>query len=265
VVKFIFKGAMSMTDKRPSLSYSPIQTRRAFEEVTDQVRAMIVRGALRPGDRLPTERELAEQFNLSRNTVREGLRALEVSGILELRKGATGGAFVREGRGDAVVSSFADLFHLGMIQPAHLTESRLIVAVWVTRLACQRASEEDLQQLEGNVKASLAAVERGDIEERTRINLEFHRLLARATKNPVLIIITDSLLEIQRQMLEVVPAAPNSAIVPSRQRLLGYILNRDEDMAAQEMESNLRALQQHYLAERESKPSARQSSPRKSR
>jgi DNA-binding FadR family transcriptional regulator len=241
---------MTQNDNRPPVSYTRVQTRRAFEEVTGQIRGQIARGALRPGDRLPSERELADQFSLSRNTVREALRALEISGMLELRKGAAGGAFVRDGQGDAVISSFADLFYLGKIQPAHLTEARLIVAVSVTRLACQRASEDDMVALAANVKASLEAVERGDLDERTKINLEFHRLLARSTANPVLIIITDALVQIQQQMLEVQAPAPNSAVMPSRQRLLGYLQARDEDMAAQEMESNLRALQQHYLEER---------------
>lgn len=248
---------MAASDNRPPVSYTRVQTRRAFEEVTGQIRTQIAKGALRPGDRLPSERELAEQFSLSRNTVREALRALEISGMLELRKGAAGGAFVRDGQGDAVISSFADLFYLGKIQPAHLTEARLIVAVSVTRLACQRASEDDLDELAANVAASLEAVRQGDLDERTKINLEFHRLLARSTKNPVLIIITDALVQIQQQMLEVLPPAPNSAVMPSRERLLGYLQNRDEDMAAQEMESNLRALQQHYLEERIAVPRPR--------
>ncbi len=240
---------MPIGKDRPPIAYKPVQTRRAFEEVTGQIRTQIARGALRPGDRLPSERELAEQFSLSRNTVREALRALEIAGILELRKGAAGGAFVRDGEGDAVVSSFADLFYLGKIQPAHLTEGRLIVAVAVTRLACQRADKEDLRKLSENVNAALAAAAAGNLEERTKINLEFHRLLAHSTRNPVLIIITDALLQIHRQMLEVLPAAPNSAVMPSRKRLIGYILDRDEDRAANEMESNLRGLQQHYLNE----------------
>ena len=79
--------------QRTSFAYSPVQTRRAFEEVASQIREQLTKGALKPGDRLPSERELAEQFGLSRNTVREALRSLEMSGILEFRKGATGGAF----------------------------------------------------------------------------------------------------------------------------------------------------------------------------
>lgn len=82
---------MSDASDKPKATYAPVHTRRAFEEVTDQIRGQIARGALGPGDRLPSERDLAEQFSLSRNTVREALRALEIAGILELKKGPPAG------------------------------------------------------------------------------------------------------------------------------------------------------------------------------
>ncbi|WP_434668106.1 GntR family transcriptional regulator [Paraburkholderia sp. A3BS-1L] len=234
---------------RPSPAYSPVQTRRAFEFVADQIRSQLASGALQPGDRLPSERELAESFGLSRNTVREALRSLEIGGVLEFRKGATGGAFVREGQGDAVIAGFADLFRLGAIKPADLTEARLIVSVAAARFACVRGSEEDFEALRENVKESEAAVAKGDLRERVRINLEFHKLLARAARNPVLVILTDALVEIHEQLLEVISPLPDSAVMPSRKRLLKHLIARDEDKAAAEMETHLKALQKHYLAQ----------------
>lgn len=237
------------TRVRPAPAYAPVQTRRAFEAVADQIREQLQSGALQPGDRLPPERDLAEQFSLSRNTVREALRSLEMAGVLEFRKGATGGAFVREGHGDAVIAGFADLFRLGAIQPADLTEARLIVGVAATRLACERGTEEDFAALRENVRESELAVANGDVQQRLRINLEFHRLVARAARNPVLVILTDALIEIHEQMLELVSPAPDSAVMPSRRRLLKYFAARDEEKAAAEMETHLRSLQKHYLAQ----------------
>lgn len=236
---------------RPAQAYAPVQTRRAFEAVADQIRGQLTSGALQPGDRLPPERELAEQFSLSRNTVREALRSLEMAGVLEFRKGATGGAFVREGQGDAVIAGFYDLFRLGAIRPADLTEARLIVSVAATRLACQRGTEEDFEALRENVRQSEAAVAAGDVQERVRINLNFHRLLARTARNPVLVILTDALVEIQEQLLKVVLPLSDSSVMPSRRRLLKYLAARDEDKAAAEMETHLKALQRHYLAQQQ--------------
>ncbi|MEM5341430.1 FadR/GntR family transcriptional regulator [Paraburkholderia azotifigens] len=234
---------------RPAQTYAPVQTRRAFEAVADQIRGQLASGALQPGDRLPPERELAEQFSLSRNTVREALRSLEIAGVLEFRKGATGGAFVREGQGDAVIAGFSDLFRLGAIRPADLTEARLIVSVAATRLACQRGTEEDFETLRENFRQSELAVSRGDVQERVRINLDFHRLLARTARNPVLIILTDALVQIHEQMLRVISPLPEGPVMSSRRRLLKYLSARDEEKAAAEMETHLKALQRHYLAQ----------------
>jgi GntR family transcriptional regulator, transcriptional repressor for pyruvate dehydrogenase complex len=234
---------------RPTPAYSPVQTRRAFEAVADQIRSQLASGALQPGDRLPSERDLAESFDLSRNTVREALRSLEIAGVLEFRKGATGGAFVREGQGDAVIAGFSDLFRLGAIKPADLTEARLIVSVAAARFACLRANEEDLEAMKENVRESEAAVAQGDVRERVRINLEFHRLLARAARNPVIVILTDALVEIHEQLLEVLAPLPDSAVMPSRKRLLKHLIARDEEKAVAEMETHLKALQKHYLSQ----------------
>jgi GntR family transcriptional repressor for pyruvate dehydrogenase complex len=235
---------------RPMAAYKPVHIPRAFEGVANQIREQLASGALRPGDRLPSERDLAERFSLSRNTVREALRSLEVAGILVLRKGATGGAFIREGQGDAVIAGFADLFRLGLIKPEHLTEARLIMSVAATRIACQRATEADFDMLRENVRASEEAVAKGDVAERVRINLEFHRILAKASGNPVLFILTDALLEIQSQLIQVLTPAPEKLVMASRRRLLRHLQVRNEEKAAQEMENHLKMLQRYYLQEK---------------
>jgi len=230
-------------------AYSPVQTKRAFEEVALQIREQLSKGALKPGDRLPSERELAEQFGLSRNTVREALRSLEMSGILEFRKGATGGAFVREAHSEAVISGFSDLFRMGVIKPEDLIEARRIVGVEVTRLACQRATEADLDELERNVAASEAAMEAGEGTRRIEINLAFHALLGRAAKNRVLVILIDALVDVQGKLLQVLTPTSNTKVMQSRKRLLKHLRARDEEAAVAEMQAHLTALQKHYLAQ----------------
>jgi GntR family transcriptional regulator, transcriptional repressor for pyruvate dehydrogenase complex len=230
-------------------AYSPVQTKRAFEEVALQIREQLTKGALKPGDRLPSERELAEQFGLSRNTVREALRSLEMSGILEFRKGATGGAFVREGHSEAVISGFSDLFRMGVIKPEDLIEARRIVGVEVTRLACQRATDADIDELERNVAASQAAGDANDDARRIEINLAFHALLARAAKNPVLVILTDALVDVQGRLLQVLTPTSNAKVIQSRKRLLKFLRARDEGAAVAEMQAHLTALEKHYLSQ----------------
>lgn len=229
--------------------YLPVQTKRAFEEVAEQIREQLSLGLLKPGDRLPPERELAERFGLSRNTVREALRALEMSGLLELRKGATGGAFVREGQSDAVISGFNDLYRLGYILADDLAEARLVVGTEIARLACQRATEEELSALDANLDASDLAATQGDDAERLRVNLNFHALLARAARNPVLIILIDALNDIHQRLLRVMVPAENTRIVAARRKIVQYLRDKDEDEAVRELREHLIALRKYYKAQ----------------
>lgn len=241
---------MDKDTQRARPSYLPVQTKRAFEDVAEQIREQLSQGLLKPGDRLPPERDLAEQFNLSRNTVREALRALEMSGLLEFRKGATGGAFVREGRSDAVISSFSDLYRLGFILPGDLAEARLLIGVEVTRLACQRATEAEYASLEANLDASEKAVAAGDGTKRLTLNLEYHIILARAAKNPVLVILMEALNDlIFKSLLKAPVHAENTRIIMSRRRILKYMRTKDEEKAVAEMHKHLTALRKHYKAQ----------------
>src|SRR5260221_2809885 len=79
------------------VEFRPIRTRRAFEEICERIREQLALGVLKPGDKLPRERDLAEQFGVSRNVLREALRSLEMAGPLRLRKGGKGGAVIRRG------------------------------------------------------------------------------------------------------------------------------------------------------------------------
>lgn len=246
---------MEKDTQRNRPAYLPVQTKRAFEEVAEQIREQLSQGLLKPGDRLPPERDLAEQFNLSRNTVREALRALEMSGLLEFRKGATGGAFVREGQSDAVVSGFSDLYRLGFIQPGDLAEARLLIGVEVTRLACQRATDAEYAQLEANLDASEKAMSEGDSTKRLALNLQYHIILARAAKNPVLIILMEALNDlILKSLLKAPVHAENTKIVASRRRILKYMRARDEEKAVAEMHKHLVALRKHYKAQEQAAP-----------
>ena len=143
------------------MEFSAISPSRAVDEIAAQVREMIATGKIKPGDRLPSERDLSARLGVSRNTLREALRALENAGIVEMRKGATGGAFVLHGSSDVIVGGMRDLYHLGAITPQQFTEARMWLSEVVVRVASERATEEDFAALEANIDASAKAVDFG--------------------------------------------------------------------------------------------------------
>ncbi len=106
---------------------------------------------------MPSERALSEQFGVSRNTLREALRSLEHAGLVRLQKGASGGAFISEGSDRAIAAGLMDMYHLGAIQPAQLTEARIWLESIIVREACNRATDVDIAELNANIPAAIAA------------------------------------------------------------------------------------------------------------
>jgi GntR family transcriptional repressor for pyruvate dehydrogenase complex len=229
--------------------FARVQTTRVFEEIATQVRARLATGHLRPGDRLPSERDLAQQLGVGRNSVREALRALEVSGILRLHKGGAGGAFIARPTGDVVVSAMQDMYQLGAVTPEQFTEARIGLTEPVVRLACERWTEDDLQQLEANVEAATRASERGDYVSRARIALEFHQILSRATRNPLLIAMTAGMLQIMERFIDRLGAPSGPYVLPSRQAFLRHLRKRDAAAAAAEMTTLLQRVHGYYLSQ----------------
>jgi GntR family transcriptional regulator, transcriptional repressor for pyruvate dehydrogenase complex len=135
----------------PQLSFQEVKTRRVFEEICEQIRKRLASGVLKPGDKLPAERDLAVEFKVSRPAVREALRTLEISGVVSLQKGVKGGAFIRDGNPALLTQSLQDLMFLGRVSLAGLAEARRLINGMVIELACERATEEDFAAIERNI------------------------------------------------------------------------------------------------------------------
>jgi DNA-binding FadR family transcriptional regulator len=234
--------------------FTPVNGVRPADAIHSQIRFLLARRELAAGDRLPSERELAEQFGVSRNSVRQALRSLVDSGLLEMKKGAHGGAFVRDGGGDAVRTVLTDLYTLGTIQPAHLTEVRVLIGVEIVRLACERGSDEEIDALERNVAQAMEAARAKDYPRRTVLNLEFYRMLARMTRNPLLEILTDAVNAVTQRFVEEVMRTSNVSVMPFRHQLLADLRARDAQAATEHMREHLLELQKIYLAAGRRKP-----------
>lgn len=227
--------------------FGPVTGVRAATEIMDQVRSLLRKQKLRAGDRLPPERELAAQFAVSRNTVRQALRSLQEQGLLEIRHGPTGGAVIRSNGGGAVETVLGDMFSLGTIRPQDLTEVRVLIGTEVVNLACQRAGDAEFDLLEANIMAAEEAVRQDDLARRTELNLEFHKLLARMTGNALLVAMTDAVITITGQFVSRIERTPSSHVMPFRRRLLRLLRARDAVASTDEMRRHLLRQQNLYL------------------
>src|SRR5271157_855002 len=105
--------------------FIPLGTKRAFEDISDQIRELIYSGVFKPGDKLPPERELAIQFNAGRMVVREAFRTLEQSGLIYIKQGSFGGAFIKKMDSSPIENSISDMIKIGNITMENLTEARI--------------------------------------------------------------------------------------------------------------------------------------------
>jgi DNA-binding FadR family transcriptional regulator len=145
----------------PKPSFAPIKTQRTFEAVCEQIRAQLAAGTLKTGDKLPAERELAVEFQVSRSALREALRTLEMAGIIRNAKGVKGGSFIQAAEPDHIVQAMRDYVHLGKVTLDELTEARLATMDIIIRLACERASRGRSGRTGSHRRAHAAGDRRG--------------------------------------------------------------------------------------------------------
>lgn len=165
---------------------------RVSDSIASAIKTDISTGVLIPGERLPAERDLAQKFKTSRLSVREAYRSLEEMGLLTIKRGAGGGAFIAQMDHQPVARSLSLMMKLGRVSHDEVTEARLLIEPPMARLAAQRATPEDIELLEG----VLHQQER-DLEKRGEYRrLDFHRLLARCAGNAPLEILMNSLADL---------------------------------------------------------------------
>ena len=189
--------------KRPPAQpvFKQAKARRTFEDICLQIRQEVAEGRLKPGDRLPAERDLAEQFGVSRTALREALRSLEVAGVIALQRGVNGGSFIRQGDPGIITQAVQDMVSLGRISTDSLTEARILLMNDALRLACERATNVDFDAIERDIDLLDELTRQGDLSRRASHITDFYRLVARATHNEVLVMLVDSTSEIFQRLL----------------------------------------------------------------
>src|ERR1700754_1763588 len=131
--------------------YKTVSSNRMSEAIVEQIRGLIRSEQLRPGDRLPSERDLGEQMGVSRVTVREAMRVLEAGGLIEIRVGARGGAIVTTPNSTKLGTGLADLISLSPLTAAEVTEARQVFELGIIPLVVARADERDIAELRAMV------------------------------------------------------------------------------------------------------------------
>jgi GntR family transcriptional regulator, transcriptional repressor for pyruvate dehydrogenase complex len=199
---------------------------------------------LRPGDRLPSERELGEQFGVSRTVIREAVRSLAAKGVIEVRSGS--GLRVAAVAATNVTESMSlFLRHSSDLDYPKVHEVRTILEVEIARIAAERATEADVALLTDVCERMEAAID--DVEVAAPLDVEFHRAIARSTQNELFLVlldaIGDALLEIRRENLSVGSATET---VTLHRRILKRINAHDPEGACGAMKEHLDSVEKFW-------------------
>src|SRR5262245_17971997 len=172
----------AITTSAPSIDlFSPVSLGRVSQVIVDQVRLLIHDGRLTPGDRLPSERDLCEKFGVSRVTVREALRVLEANGLVEIRVGARGGAFVRSPSKERVGEGILDYLTMSSVTSGDVAELHMVLELGIIPLVCERATEDDVDDLLALCHRARGALAAGTYE--MSMSVEFHTRVAQCAHN----------------------------------------------------------------------------------
>ena len=227
--------------------------RKAYEQVADQIRERIFSATVKTGERLPTERDLATQFGVSRVVVREAIRALELGGLLLVKKGAKGGIFVAEDPQRPISDSIGNLLARGEARLGDLFEVRRLIEPYAAERVARIGTAKDFAALAAMVAEADAAHGKGDaIRE---LNIELHRQLIRMARNPVLAAVGETVLVMLSERLKPVPSRASGTALCLHKKLLEAFQRRDAALARAVMEEDIASVGRHYaLLDRKPKP-----------
>src|SRR5260370_23003447 len=185
-----------MTSFGEDVMYKIVRSSRLYEQIVQQVEESIHKGAMKPGDQLPPERELAQQFGVSRTAVREAVKTLHEKGLVEAYPGR--GTFVTAGTSYSMRQSLDRMVKI--VQPeasAFLAEVREILEPEIAALAATRVADEDLASMREGIARMDSA--RKDPDAFIEADLDFHLALAEAAANPLILSLIDSIVGLLRE------------------------------------------------------------------
>lgn len=230
--------------------FDSVKSNKVSQNITDQIRNAIYEGRLKPGDKLPSERELIENFKVSKATLREALRSLEVLGFLEIRKGVSGGAFVTEVDMTKARDSVTNFLLFKNLSLKDLSEVRLLLEPYIAEKATLAITKEDLSRLEKLIKDSEHAIKNDIGFESRKDEIEFHRIIASITGNPILMFILDfveNLLIDTKAILKPGKEFSNK-VLRAHKRIYNALLERNVEKVHEEMVKHIREVEKDLLA-----------------
>lgn len=213
------------------LMFESVKKHNVSEKISNQIRSAIITGKLKPGDKLPSEKELSQQFSVSQGSLREALRSLVALGLLEVRKGARGGAFVTEIDPDKAKEGISNFFAFQGLTLKNLLDVRFVLESHIAETVATVISDEDLRYLGQLLRETEEALRSGTVFNYREKEVEFHLILAKATRNPLLVFLLDFVENILLDAKQILKTDPEFSVkvLQAHNRIYRALLSRNPD------------------------------------
>ncbi len=235
--------------------FKVLPSKRAFDEIADQIKDLIYSGTLRPGDKLPPERELATQFGTGRMAVREALRLLEQSGLILVKQGSEGGAFVKEADASLATEMISGLIRRSNLTMKDVMEVRVEFEQAVLKAAIGRITDDQLEMLKKRINEAESMIRRGrkagkllDSSLLGETYADFHLIMARATGNPVYEIIMDCLMRVSHGVItkQMIPSNRFKDHLEFHKNMYDALVGEDASVAGPHFKEYRKAVDDHF-------------------
>jgi GntR family transcriptional regulator, transcriptional repressor for pyruvate dehydrogenase complex len=218
------------------------------QEVETAIKKSIQDGIYKPGEKIPPERVLVEQFQVSRVTIREALRNLQRSGLITVRRGVKAGAYVSELTSEPITENFQNLIQMGRIDYSHLIDARLYIEPRAAEMAAKYRTAQDLHRLEALLDKAEGLLAESRKQARL-LNVSFHCEVAKITKNPIIVFITESITQSYSALIidrtsDVLGTAQVQKFIDEHRDILNSVIKQN---SAEAYEKTRRHLLETYL------------------
>lgn len=223
--------------------FRPLRKQRYSDQIAELIQKKILEDSLEIGTSLPSEKDMATEFGVSRSVIREALRILEMSGLVDIRKGPTGGIFVTNVYHEPIKRSLSNMIISGEITIEHLFDARMLIEPRIAREAALHARREDLRKLRDLFNDSQAHID--DPVHLKQNNLRFHLLLARASGNPVLSLLLESVIELLvERIMDFVDLSLEQHFLEIHQEIFQVIVDKKPDEAEKLIKADIQNVNQ---------------------
>ncbi len=208
---------------------------RISQNIVQQIRQAILKGDLQPGHRLPPEKELAENFGVSKASLREAFRALEALGLLEVRQGVSGGAFICEVDLETARNNIVNYIFFQNPSIREFTQLRIILEPAISRLAAAKVKDEQLAAIEENLNEAKIELDSGSFSY--ELDIDFHRRIADITENSLIHLVIDSMQSALVNIKKLIDPDYDFSlkVYHAHVRIFDALRSRNPDKAAEEM------------------------------